>query len=186
MRLLASGRYAILLEHRDRTDAQISLLASLDTFYRVLLQTCIPAAPWHTQYVDPLPKQDHCSAFFHRCAADPNRMCAVVLVPNAWGLTHAVMKTKLAALILRVRSLMYLLFRPLMYLPRLLSCRYVESHRLPLPLSLTCKPGTQCCGIWCCTQGYECSGGQCVYVVSVFGDLSDVSTAHHIWTAFRV
>jgi len=37
-----------------------------------------------------------------------------------------------------------------------------------LLLSLTpCEIGTKCCGIWCCTQGYECRSGECVASVEV-------------------
>lgn len=62
---------------------------------------------------------------------------------------------------------------------RLLSCRYTGTYHQPLPLSLTPRTiGTKCCGVHCCKQGYECSNGDCVSVVSVFDGLCVVSTAH--------
>ena len=87
---------------------------------------------------------------------------------------------KLAVLVPRVRTLISLFFRrPLIPFLRLLSWGYARFHRQSLPLLLTpCEIGTKCCGIWCCTQGYECRSGECVNVVSIVGNLGVVSTTH--------
>ena len=68
-----------------------------------------------------------------------------------------------------------------MSLSRLLSCKYAGSYYQLLPFSLTPRTiGTTCCGIYCCTQGYECRSGTCVNLVSVF-DLPVVSTSIAHW-----
>lgn len=109
---LARGRYAIILlgGHKDSTDAAISLLVTLATFFRVPLQKWHPAALSNFQYVEPLPKEDHRSTTFHSSAVITLlQKHAVVLAPSASAFVAAVRMVKSAAPAPRVRILNLLL-----------------------------------------------------------------------------
>ena len=103
-------RYAAILPvHKGNTDAAISKLATLATFYRVPLQEIYPAAPSNILYVGPLPKKDRCSTLFHRSAAITLLQThAVQPAPSALVLLAAVLMVESAAPALMVRILTYL------------------------------------------------------------------------------
>lgn len=99
------------------------------TFSRVPLQNLCPAALWTIQYVGPLQQAPY-STLLHRFAAlSLLPLCAVVPAPSATVIILAVLTAKSPAKIPRVRIPIYLFFRALDLLARLLSWRYVGSHR---------------------------------------------------------